>query len=52
MQTCLKTYNNGILPEWNVSMLFPELQKSKAILINIMISEHDYILIYVTWDWS
>lgn len=47
-QTCLNMYNNGILPEWNVSVMFPDLQKSKATMINIMISELDYILICMT----
>lgn len=44
--------NNGILPEWNVRIMFPELQKSKAIVINIIISELDYILLCITWDLS
>lgn len=48
MQTCLNMYNNGTLPVWNVSMMFTELQKSKAIEINIMVSELDYILIFMT----
>lgn len=41
-------YNNGISPEWNVSLMFPELQKSNVIVINTVISELDYILIGMT----
>lgn len=48
MQTCLNMYYSVILSELNVSMMFPELQKSKSIVINIMISELHYILICMT----
>lgn len=44
--------NNGTLPEWNVRMMLPELQKSKATVINIIISELDYILLCLMWDLS
>lgn len=48
MQTCLNMYNDGTSPLWNVSMMFTELQKSKAIEINIMVSEFDYVIIFMT----
>lgn len=48
MQTCLNMYNDGTLPVWNVSIMFTELKKFKAIEINIMVSEFDYIIIFMT----
>lgn len=48
MQTCLNMYNDGTLPVWNVSIMFTELQKFKAIEIDIMVSEFDYIIIFMT----
>lgn len=48
MQSCLNMYNDGALPVWNETMMFTELQKSKAIEINCMVSEFDYIITFMT----
>lgn len=44
----LYMYSNSMSPQWNVSMMFAELQKSKAIVINAVISELGYLLIRMT----